>query len=431
MKKVAVYTLGCKVNQYETQAIKEKFVKNGYRIVHENQKADVYVINTCTVTHLSDRKSRQFIRRAKRINPDSIVVVTGCYAQVNPEEIEAIDEVNLIVGTNEKNHIVEYIDELDQEHQMTKVKAYPEIIDYENMNISQMGTRTRAYIKIQEGCNQFCSYCIIPYARGMIRSRPMEEIIKEAETLLENGYKEIVLTGINVALYGKDLEQHSLLDVLEKINFIDGQFRVRLSSIEPMVVDDEFIDKFVSFEKLCPHIHLSLQSGSDRILKLMNRKYTSSMYANIVKKLKDRKNDVNITTDIIVGFPGETDENFNETCSFISQIEFGKVHVFKYSERKGTKAAEMKDQVDARIKNHRSDILISLCEEEARKYLKKFIGRTKEVLFEVYNEATEYYEGYTDNYIKVYCKNEASLLDQFANINMIEMYEDGLVGKII
>lgn len=431
MRKVAVYTLGCKVNQYETQAIKEGFKKNGYEIVHENQKADVYVINTCTVTHLSDRKSRQFIRRAKRINPDSIVVVTGCYAQVSPEEIEAIDDVNLIVGTNEKNHIVEYVNELDQKHQIKKVKAYPEIIDYENMNITEMDTRTRAYIKIQEGCNQFCSYCIIPYARGNIRSRPMEDIIEEAKILVKNGYKEIVLTGINAALYGKDLKQHSLLDVVESINAIDGKFRIRLSSIEPAVIDDDFMDKFVSFKKLCSHIHLSLQSGSNRILKLMNRKYTSERYAKIAKKLKDRKEDINITTDIIVGFPGETDENFEETCSFVKQLEFGKVHVFKYSKRKGTKAAEMKDQVDAKIKNYRSDVLISLCEKAAKDFQKKFIGRTQEVLFEVYNETTGFYEGYTDNYIKVYCKKDMSLLDEFAEVQIIEMYEDGFIGKII
>lgn len=431
LKKAAIYTLGCKVNQYETQAIKERFIENGYEIVDENTFADVYVINTCTVTNLSDRKSRQFIRRAKRFNPDSIIVVTGCYAQVSPEEVEAIEEVNLVVGTNEKNRIVEYVEELENQDKMVVVKDRNDIIEYEDMQITGMDTRTRAYIKIQEGCNQFCSYCIIPYARGNVRSRKLEDIIQEAEGIIKNGHKEIVLTGINAALYGKDLsEEKTLLNVIEGINNIKGKFRIRLSSIEPAVLDDSFIDELMSFDKLCPHIHLSLQSGSDKILKLMNRKYTTSQYAHIVKTLRKKRNNMNFTTDIIVGFPYETEEDFKNTCEFVSRIQFGKVHVFKYSKRKGTKASEMEEQVDPSIKSKRSDRLIHLSDQVAKEYNMKNINSYQEVLFEIKNERG-YYEGFTDNYIKVYCESDVDLTDEFATIYITDIFEDGLTGKFV
>ncbi len=430
MKKVAFYTLGCKVNQYETQAIKEKFIQNQYEIVQENEVADVYVINTCTVTNLSDRKSRQYIRRVKRLNPKSYVIVTGCYAQVSPEEIEALEDVNLVVGINEKSRIVEYVEALKDKEKSVIIKKYEDIDNYEEMPITSMDTRTRAYIKIQEGCNQFCSYCIIPYARGNIRSRKAEDIIKEAEMLIANGYKELVITGINAALYGVDLGKGSLLDIAESINDIRGKFRIRLSSIEPAVIDDIFMDKLISFSKLCSHIHLSLQSGSDKILKLMNRKYTTGEFELIVQKLRKRRHDINITTDIIVGFPGETQKDFEETCSFIEKIGFGKVHVFKYSKRKGTKAADMDDQVDPSLKNKRSGLLTEISERVSQNYLKQFIGSRAEVLFEIKDKKTGFYEGLSNNYLKVYCENDGDLTDEFAEVYITNTYKDGLIGKI-
>ncbi|NLK72190.1 MAG: tRNA (N(6)-L-threonylcarbamoyladenosine(37)-C(2))-methylthiotransferase MtaB [Clostridiales bacterium] len=428
MKKAAIYTLGCKVNQYETQAIKEKFIDNGYEIVHEDDYADVYIINTCTVTNLSDRKSRQYIRRAKRINPDSIVIVTGCYAQMSPDEIEKIEDVNLVVGTNEKNSILEYVEMAQNNNKLVKVKEYEDIIDYEEMKIQGMGERTRAYIKIQEGCNQFCSYCIIPYARGNIRSRAMDDIINEAKTLISNGYKEIVITGINAALYGVDNGQGTLLDVIENIDGLEGKFRIRLSSLEPAFFDDKYIDRLMSYKKLCSHIHLSVQSGSNRILKAMNRKYSAEEFATIVKVLRKRRQDMNITTDIIVGFPGETEKDFDETCHFVTKMNFGKVHVFKYSKRKGTKAADMTDQVEDAVKSKRSDILIEISDKAARSFNEKFINRELEVLFEAKNEKTGYFEGLTDNYIKVYCKSDLDLCDQFAYVKISGIMDDGLIG---
>lgn len=416
------------MNQYETQAIKEKFIDNGYEIVHEDDYADVYIINTCTVTNLSDRKSRQYIRRAKRINPDSIVIVTGCYAQMSPEEIKKIEDVNLVVGTNEKNGILEYVEMVQKNNKLVKVKEYEDIIDYEEMKIQGMGERTRAYIKIQEGCNQFCSYCIIPYARGNIRSRAMDDIINEAKTLISNGYKEIVITGINAALYGVDNGQGTLLDVIEKIDGLEGKFRIRLSSLEPAFFDDKYIDRLMSYKKLCSHIHLSVQSGSNRILKSMNRKYSAEEFAAIVKGLRERRQDMNITTDIIVGFPGETEKDFDETCDFVTKMNFGKVHVFKYSKRKGTKAADMTDQVEDAVKSKRSDILIEISDKAARSFNEKFINRELEVLFEAKNEKTGCFEGLTDNYIKVCCKSELDLCDRFAYVKISGIMDDGLIG---
>lgn len=431
LKKVSIYTLGCKVNQYESQAIKEQFENNGYEIVeeHEDAYADVYVINTCTVTNLSDRKSRQLIRRAKRINPDCFIVVTGCYAQINPDEIKKMMEVDAVIGINQKNHIVEYIENIKNREKYVAIQELHDIKQFEDMNITQMNARTRAYIKIQEGCNQFCSYCIIPYARGDIRSRKMESIINEAKNIIDNGFREIVITGINAALYGADTtEKWSLLDVIEQINNIEGKFRIRLSSIEPAVITDEFMTQLMNNDKLCSHIHLALQHGSQRILEKMNRRYSVNQFENIVNKLKEKRSDINITTDIIVGFPGETEEDFSKTYEFVKKIGFGKVHVFKYSKRKGTKAAEMESQIEGSIKNKRSSQLIEVSEKTAKRFNKQFIGTTQEVLFEIKNEKTQYYEGLTDNYIKIYCKSEKDLVNQFAKVKLAEEFEDGIKG---
>ncbi len=431
MKKASIYTLGCKVNQYESQAIKEQFEKKNYEIVEENEYADVYVINTCTVTNLSDRKSRQIIRRAKRMNPESIIVVTGCYAQINPDEVKKMAEVDAVVGINQKNNIVQYVEDLKEKEQYIDVKELQEIKEFEDMSITQMNTRTRAYIKIQEGCNQFCAYCIIPYARGSIRSRKIKSIVEEAENIINNGIQEIVITGINAALYGADAkEEGTLLDVIEQINNIEGKFRIRLSSIEPAVITDEYMNQLMSYDKLCSHVHLSLQNGSQKILERMNRRYSVKEYEKIVTKLKEKRSDMNITTDIIVGFPGETEDDFLKTCRLVETIGFGKVHVFKYSKRKGTKAAEMKQQVDGITKSKRSSELIHVSETVASKFNEQFIGRMLEVLFEIKNQSTGYYEGLTDNYIKVYCKSDTNIENRFVKVMMAELFEDGIKGII-
>ena len=347
MKKVAFYTLGCKVNQYETEAMLEMFEKDGYEQVGSEDYADVYVINTCTVTHMSDRKSRQYIRRMKKKNPNAIIAVVGCYSQVSPEEILEIEEVNLVMGTNERRTIVDEIKKLEDIEGAKKASTVDDIMKvraFEKIEISQSNGRTRAFMKIQDGCDRFCTYCIIPYARGgKVRSRDMESIVNEAKTLAENGYEEVVLTGIHVASYGKDLreEKVSLLDVIKKINEIDGIKRIRTSSVEPILFTDEFVNKVSKMEKVMPHYHLSLQSGCDETLKRMNRRYTTEEYKTIVDKLRKEIPNVAITTDVIVGFPGETEEEFEQTYNFLKDIELSQMHIFKYSPRKGTKAAEI------------------------------------------------------------------------------------------
>ena len=369
MKKVAFYTLGCKVNQYETEAMLEMFEKDGYEQVGSEDYADVYVINTCTVTHMSDRKSRQYIRRMKKKNPDAIIAVVGCYSQVSPEEILEIDEVNLVMGTNERRDIVKEIKKLEVVEGEKKASTVDDIMKvraFEEIEISQSNGRTRAFMKIQDGCDRFCTYCIIPYARGgKVRSRDMESIVNEAKTLAENGYEEVVLTGIHVASYGKDLkdEDTKLLDVIKQINNIEGIKRIRTSSVEPILFTDEFVSEVSKMEKVMPHYHLSLQSGCDETLKRMNRRYTTAQYKEIVDKLRKEIPNVAITTDVIVGFPGETEEEFEKTYNFLKDIELSQMHIFKYSPRKGTKAADMENQVSPQIKHERSEKLLQLNKE--------------------------------------------------------------------
>ncbi|MDR5657974.1 tRNA (N(6)-L-threonylcarbamoyladenosine(37)-C(2))-methylthiotransferase MtaB [Serpentinicella sp. ANB-PHB4] len=408
MKTVAFHTLGCKVNQYETQAMSELFEKNDYTVIEDTKKSDVYVINTCTVTNMGDKKSRQFIRRVKRINPDAIIAVVGCYAQTSPEEVEKIEGVNIIIGTNQRNKIVELVEDASIKQKINVVDDIMKVDQFEEMSIQEIKEKTRVVLKIQEGCNQYCSYCIIPYARGRIRSRNKEEIVKEVENLVKNGFKEIVLTGIHVASYGKDWnEENSLLSLLLHLNNIEGLKRLRLSSLEPTLFNEHFTIKLSQLEKVCPHFHLSLQSGCNKTLKDMNRKYTTQQYREIVKRIRKIYPDVSLTTDIIVGFPGETEKDFEETYEFVKEMEFSDVHVFKFSPRNGTPAAEFKGQVDGSLKNDRSVRLIKLVENMKRAYLDKFIGKTVEVLIE--NDSKDkkgYVEGTTDNYIKVVCKAE-------------------------
>ncbi len=432
MKKVAFYTLGCKVNQYETEAMIEMFEKDGYKHVNSEDYADVYVINTCTVTHMSDRKSRQYIRRVKKVNPDALIAVVGCYSQVSPEEILDIDEVNLVMGTNDRRNIVEEIKKLDLSKKISTVDDIMKIKEFEEIEISQTNDKTRAFMKIQDGCDRYCSYCIIPYARGRVRSRDIINIVEEAENLVDSGYKEIVLTGIHVASYGKDLieDQLTLLDVIKKLSQIDGLDRIRLSSVEPILFSDEFVNEISTNKKLCPHYHLSLQSGCDETLKRMNRRYTTREYKEIVDRLRDRIPNVAITTDIIVGFPGETAEEFEITYNFLKELELTQMHVFKYSIRKGTPAANMEDQVDPQIKHDRSEKLINMSNENFRKYASRFIGNELGVLFEK-NLRDDIYEGLTTNYIRVYAKSDMDLQGSIKKVKIIDVKNDFVEGNLI
>ena len=425
MKKAAFYTLGCKVNQYETEAMTELFKKKNYEIVDFSEPADVYVINTCSVTNIGDRKSRQMIRRAKKTNPNAVITVTGCYAQTAPDEVLSIEGVNLVIGTKERASIVERIEELTAESSVNGVGDIMTNHEFEELRINSYEDRTRAYIKIQEGCNQFCSYCIIPYARGPVRSRREESVIDEVRELVKNGFKEIILVGIHVASYGADLENTSLADLILKVDEIEGVKRIRLSSIEPMTLDHDFIEKISQSKKLCRHFHISLQSGCDATLKRMNRKYTTAEFAQIVKGLREAFDGAAITTDIMVGFPGETDEEFNETMKFIDEIKFADAHVFQYSRRRGTPAAKRPDQISPEIKEKRSREVIERTKKHRDEFLSGFIGKTMPVLFERRVKSGEY-EGKTDNYITVRVQSADELDGQICAVRL-ESVENGVM----
>ncbi len=452
MKKAAFHTLGCKVNQYETEAMKEQFASRGYEIVGEEDKADVYVINTCTVTNLADRKSRQYIRRMKKQCPEAVIAVTGCYAQVKPEELEALPEVNIVAGTGEKNNIADYVEEYMKSHVKQKhILEYDALTSYHDKGIiTSMDSRTRAYVKIQEGCNRFCSYCLIPFARGAVRSRDPEEIIEEVKTLIDKGFREVVLTGINAALYGteesfgypltteeKREKMQGIEIIINRINALEGDFRIRLSSLEPTVVNADYVKRLMRYEKLCPHLHLSIQSGSDRIIGAMNRHYSRQDYIDIVRVLKAHDPHYGVTTDIICGFPGETEEDFEDSLRIVEEADFLKVHAFKFSKREGTAAWEMKDQIDGQTKNERVTRLIKRSEEVTKKFLESSAGEVRRVLFEQ-EEAGEKGEGgeslisgYTENYIKVYAFGSPEHLNSFQKVKLLEPYRDGMKGEIL
>lgn len=429
MKKVAFYTLGCKVNQYETEAMSELFQKSEYELCDFDSFADIYVINTCTVTGMSDRKSRQIIRRAKKHNPDAYVVVTGCYAQVAADEIKKIDDVNLILGTQGRENIVE----MCNRHFKEKIHIQDSDImhnhTFEPLKIGNFSGRTRAYIKVQEGCNQFCTYCKIPYARGPIRSRDLSDVLEETKRLAQKGYTEVTYVGIHIASYGLDKKGFDLADLLNKANEIDGIRRIRLSSIEPMTLSSEFVRKISGVTKLCHHFHLSLQSGCDETLKRMNRRYTTEEYYNIVSGLRKVFPDVSITTDVMVGFPGETDTEFEKTCEFLRKVEFSGAHIFSYSRRKGTPADTYPNQVDSEIKAKRSHIAMEICENTKMNFMKRFLGETTEVLFEQKNGA--YFEGKTNNYQNVLVKTTKNLSGQYKSVQLCEIKKDSFIGKII
>ena len=402
MNKVAFVTLGCKTNQYETDALMDIFYKNRYEVVDFDDFSDVYVINTCTVTNVSDKKSRQMIRRAKKSNPDGIVVVVGCYAQISPDEVSAIEDVDIVIGTDSRNEVISYIEDYTAGKTSKPYVIVDDIMKikvFEEMSVGNITTHTRAFIKIQEGCNQYCSYCIIPYARGQVRSRTLEHVIDEVKALTEKGYKEFVLTGIHIGSYGLDLENVALIDLLEAIQEIEGVERIRLGSVEPRLITDAFIERIKPLDKLCDHFHLSLQSGSDTVLKRMNRKYTAEQFSLAVSRLKSIYPRPSLTTDIIVGFPGETDQEFEETMAFVEQIKFSEIHVFQFSKREGTPAATMPDQVDQKFKKARSEKLIELASDLGKRYKAQFIGETIEVLMEERKENECI--GHSKNYLKI------------------------------
>lgn len=405
MKTVAFCTLGCKVNQYETNAMMQKMIEAGYEVVDFETKADIYIINTCTVTNMADKKSRQMLRRVKEINPEAILVAVGCYAQVAKEKLEQIPEIDLILGINEKNDIVKYVEQASKNTYVSDVLHQTEFLDFGDVTYTE---KTRAVIKVQDGCNQFCSYCIIPYARGRIRSRKPESVIKEITDVAKEGIKEVVITGIHIASYGKDFNtEYRLIDLLEEIQKVDGIQRIRLGSLEPTLITEEFVTRLKKLSKICDHFHLSLQSGCNETLKRMNRKYTTDQFRHVVELLRNAYPEVHLTTDVIVGFPGETKEEFNKTYEFLKEIKFYKMHVFKYSPRSGTVAAKMPNQIDGNIKEERSNKLIELSDENEKEYNQKYIGKEVEVLLE--EREGEYLKGHTTNYMVVKMKTNENL----------------------
>ena len=432
MKKAAFYTLGCKVNQYETEAMTESFENAGYEIVDYSEYADVYIINTCTVTNMGDRKSRQIIRRAREKNPEALVAVVGCYSQIAPGEVLEIPEVSLVVGTDERSRMVELVEyAMQKEEKLNMVNDIMKVKEFEEMSIKSYKSRTRAFLKIQEGCDQYCTYCIIPYARGHIRSRKPDSIIAEVKELAENGFREIVLTGIHVASYGKDLGNTSLIDIIEKVHEIDGIRRIRMSSVDPNVMTDGFIERLSRLPKICGHFHLSLQSGCDETLKRMNRKYTTGEYRRVVEKLREVFADVAITTDLIVGFPGETEEEFQKTVDFVEEIAFSAMHVFKYSQRTGTPAAKYENQIKPQVKDSRSKVITAIAQKNEEKFKKAFIGRSKSVLYEQpFDGQKSLFEGLTDNYIRVVSESQEDIKGKIIETVLMELKEDYMTGRI-
>ena len=423
MKTASFYTLGCKVNQYETEAMSEIFSKNGYKIADFNEVCDVYVINTCTVTSIGDRKSRQMIRRAKHLNPNSIVAVVGCYSQVSPDEVAKIEGVNIILGTKDRKNLCEIADKMlaekENQKKVTDVENALKNREYEELEIKEYAEKTRAFVKIEDGCNEFCTYCIIPFARGPVRSRKLENIVKEVEFLAQKGFCEVVLTGIHLASYGKDLKNVSLSDVICAVAEVPGISRIRLGSLEPRILTEEFIQKIAGTKKVCNHFHISLQSGCDETLKRMNRKYTTAEYENSVKLLRRYFDNPAIATDIMVGFPGETDEEFEKSLAFMEKIAFADAHVFSYSNRKGTKADVMENQIDPKVKEVRHKAMEGTVARLKNEYLESMAGKNLSVLFE--QEISDgVYEGTAENYAKVIMKSDVDISKKCKTVKIIK-----------
>lgn len=446
--KVGFHTLGCKVNSYETNAMEKQFIEKGYEIVPFDSLADIYVVNTCSVTNIAEKKSRQMIRKAKSQNNEAMIIVCGCYVQVGKDELEKLEEIDLILGTNEKNDIMKYVEEYLNEKekyhnnvfsQCTDVMDQKEFIDVGSVDVTN---KTRAVIKVQEGCNMFCSYCIIPYARGRIRSRKIQSVITEVESIAKKGIKEIIITGIHLASYGKDFDEElkedennnkiRLIDLLEALNKVKGINRIRLSSIEPTIIDNEFMQRLVKLDKICDHFHLSLQSGCNETLKRMNRKYTIERFEESARLIRKHYPNAALTTDIIVGFPGETDEEFEMTYKFLEKIKFFMLHVFKYSPRKGTAASNMKNQIDGNIKEQRSHKLIELSDKVQLGYLNEYIGEKLEILFEEKDE--KYMKGHTTNYIIVKVETKDNIYQgKIKNVKITKIDKENmeLIGELL
>lgn len=431
MKKAALHNLGCKVNAYETEAMQHLLEEAGYEIVPFTQKADVYVINTCSVTNMADRKSRQMLHKAKKNNPDSIVVAAGCYVQTSEKEVLNDLSVDIVIGNDRKHDLVRLL----EEYSLDSVNDTVDDIndgkhDFEELFIDQIKEHTRAFIKVQDGCNQFCSYCIIPYARGRVRSRRFENVIAEVERLAANGFKEVVLTGIHLSSYGVDFEEATgLLELIQAVNAVKGIERIRLGSLEPKIVTEHFASELSKLDKICPHFHLSLQSGCDATLKRMNRKYTTKEYERGCELLRKYFVHPAITTDVIVGFPGETEEEFEQTKAYLEHIHFYEMHIFKYSKRKGTRAAVMPDQIDEQIKAARSEKLIALGHDMSKEFRKFYIGKNEEVLFEekaVIGDK-EYFVGYTKEYVKVAKETDENLENQIVSGRISGMLTDEIL----
>ena len=425
--KVAFYTLGCKVNQYETNGMIQKFQENGYEIVDFEDIADIYIINTCTVTNIADRKSRQFLRHAKKNNPNAIVVAVGCYVKVSKDTLENIPEISLCLDNDEKINIVEKVEEFVKQKFIKSDNKEKEYCEFGDITYTE---KTRAVIKVQDGCDMFCSYCIIPYARGRVRSRKVENIINEITKIANKGIKEVVITGIHVASYGKDFDdKYDLIDLLLEINNIKGIERIRIGSIEPKLFNQENLKRISKITKLAHHFHLSLQSGCTEVLKRMNRKYTAEEFEEIVNNIRNVFDDVILTTDIIVGFPGETEEEFFCTYEFLKKIKFYKTHVFKYSERKGTVAAKMPNKITPDEKEKRSNILIELSDNNEKEYLERYIGETVKVLFE--EEKNGFYQGHTDNFLFVKVKSAKDINNQIIDVIVEDIDKLELYGNVI
>lgn len=428
MRKAALHNLGCKVNAYETEAMQQLLEEAGYEIVPFQEKADVYVINTCSVTNIADRKSRQMLHRAKKMNPAAVVVAAGCYVQAAGEELKKDAAIDVIIGNNRKKDLVPLLDEYfaGKHVEEDSLIDIGKTREYEALHINKIADHTRAFIKIQDGCNQFCSYCIIPYTRGRVRSRKPEEIMEEIKGLVDRGYREVVLTGIHLSSYGLDLDGITLLDLMVKIDKIQGLERLRLGSLEPRIVTEEFTRTLAGLRTVCPHFHLSLQSGCDATLKRMNRRYTTEEYekgCQILRKYFDRPA---ITTDVIVGFPQETEEEFAQTVEFLKRIHFYEMHVFKYSRRAGTRAADMPGQLTENQKGQRSDVLLKLDQEMSLEYRKSFLGEEKEVLMEekIVIDGTEYLVGHTREYVKAAIPWEESKKGAMITGTMASMLND-------
>lgn len=408
----------------------KQFEQNSYNIVPFDERADIYVINTCTVTNMSDKKSRQYIRRARKKNKNAIIIATGCYVQVAKDEIKKIEGIDIIIGNNEKNKIIEIIEEYRKNNlPIEQVSDIMKQTDFLDLGILTREDKTRAVIKIQDGCDKYCTYCIIPFARGRVRSRNEDSIIAEAKALVASGVKEIVITGIHIASYGKDLKDTNLCSLLIKLNKIEGLSRIRLGSLEPTILTNEFVNKIKNLKKLCNHFHLSLQSGCNETLKRMNRHYTVEEFKNVVERLRKAFPEVMLTTDIIVGFPGETEEEFKKTYYYLKNIKFYKMHVFPYSKREGTKASKMQKQISQVVKEQRSKKLIELSNENEKEYLKKYIGKNLDVLFE--KKEGEFIKGHTSNYLEVKVENKQTKENEIKTVHIIKREKMELIGEIV